>query len=103
MLKTWNVVGIYEGQLFVSTHLTEKGALLNAIGDIIDFLGLTDDPGAALDRFYSDDESPPCHDMDVIREMDRGELRGLFHAWATHTLDNRRGYQIEVIKSEVTV
>jgi hypothetical protein len=104
MMNLWSFIGIFEGELFTSTHLTEKGALLNAIGDIIDFLGLTDDPAAALDRcHFDDDESPPCYDLDEMRKMNREELAKLFHDWAVYTWDNQQGYQVEIVKTQVQV
>ena len=42
-MKVWVMQGIHEGELFSSVHLTEKGAALAAIADVLDFLGVTDE------------------------------------------------------------
>ena len=34
-MKVWILQGVYQGELFGSVHLTEKGAALAAIGDVL--------------------------------------------------------------------
>ena len=100
MMNLWSFIGIFEGELFTSTHLTEKGALLNAIEDILMFLGIDENPAEALDRHF-DGEAAPCYDLDEMRKMSRKELSTLFGQWAEITWDNHQGYQIEIIKTQV--
>jgi len=42
----WVLTGTYEGEQFCSTHLTEKGACLAAIGDVLEMLGVEDEESA---------------------------------------------------------
>ena len=39
-MNIWTFVCRYDGELSVSTHLTQKGALLVAVGDVLDYLGI---------------------------------------------------------------
>ena len=39
-MKVWVLQGSYEGELFSSVHLTQKGCALAAIADVFDFLGV---------------------------------------------------------------
>ena len=41
-MNIWVFMGRYDGELFASTHLTEKGALLAALADIVEYLGIHD-------------------------------------------------------------
>ena len=36
----WILSGSYEGEQFASSHLTEKGAVLAAIADVLQLLGI---------------------------------------------------------------
>jgi hypothetical protein len=103
MINLWSFVGIFEGELFTSTHLTEKGAMLNAIEDVLMFLGVDDDPAAAFERYFVDEDSAPCYDLDEMRKMNREELAKLFYQWAELTWDNQQGYQVEIVKTQVQV
>ena len=45
-MNIWVLSGSYEGEQFASSHLTEKGAVLAAIGDVLQLLGVEDDEDA---------------------------------------------------------
>ena len=51
-MNIWLTVQAYEGELFATTHLTQKGAWLTAIYDVLEFL--TDGPGGS-DQGNGDD------------------------------------------------
>ena len=46
MMNIWVLSGSYEGEQFASSHLTEKGACLAAIGDVLEMLGIEDEEAA---------------------------------------------------------
>ena len=102
-MNLWSFIGIFEGELFTSTHLTEKGAMLNAIEDVLMFLGVDDDPAGAFERYYVDEDTAPCYDLNEMRKMNREELAKLFYQWAELTWDNQQGYQVEIVKTQVKV
>ena len=41
-MNIWVFMGRYDGELFASTHLTEKGAVLAGIFDLLEYLGVHD-------------------------------------------------------------
>ena len=100
MINFWTLVVSFEGELSAATHLTEKGALIAAIEDVLMFLGVDDNPAEALDRHFDGDPAP-CYDLDEMRKMSRKELSKLYCEWAEHTWDNSHGYQLEIIRTPV--
>ena len=102
MINTWSTLGVFEGELFTSVHLTEKGALLNALEDMLMFLGIDENPEEALNRHF-DGEPAPCYDLAEMYKMNRQQLSTLFNQWAEITWDNDEGYQIEIYKTPVKV
>ncbi len=104
----WILSGSYEGEQFASSHLTEKGAILAAIADVLQLLGVEDREDAQ--RVMSNDisgkglmdgDEPNEWDLEKMRGMDRNKLWGIFHEWAEYTWDNQMGYSIEVITTKV--
>jgi hypothetical protein len=102
----WVLSGSYEGEQFASSHLTEKGACLAAISDVLQLLGVEDEEGAnrvmeARMVGLMEDEKPIEWDLQKMRDMPRDKLWGIFHEWAEYTWDNQMGYSIEVIKTKL--
>ena len=104
----WILSGSYEGEQFASSHLTEKGATLAAIADVLQLLGIED--GEDAHRVYNTRTSgivedpgvePPEWDLEKMREMPRNKLWGIFGEWNERTWDNCMGYSIEVIKTKL--
>ena len=102
----WVLSGSYEGEQFASSHLTEKGACLAAISDVLQLLGIEDEEDA--NRVMESrmvglmkDEKPIEWDLQKMRDMDRNKLWGIFGEWAEYTWDNQMGYSIEVIKTKL--
>ena len=102
----WVLSGSYEGEQFASSHLTEKGAVLAAIADVLQLIGVEDKEDAQ--RVMSNDisgkglmdgDEPIEWDPDKLRSKPRNELWGIFHEWAEYTWDNQMGYGIEIIKT----
>ena len=111
-MNIWVLSGSYEGEQFASSHLTEKGAILAAIGDVLQLLGVEDEETAKevvghhnFTPDISDDErpdvEPPEWDTEKMKGMVRNELWGIFGEWVELTWDNSQGYSIEVIKTQV--
>ena len=107
-MEIWVMTGTYEGEQFASSHLTEKGAVLAAIADVLQLLGVEDKEDAQ--RVMSNDisgkglmegDEPIEWDLGKMREMRRNELWALFHEWAEYTWDNQMGYGIEIIKTKL--
>ena len=102
----WVLSGSYEGEQFASTHLTEKGACLAAISDVLQLLGVEDEKTACQameSRMVGlmKDEKPNEWDLEKMRGMDRNKLWGIFHEWVEYIWDNSMGYSIEVIKTKL--
>ena len=106
-MNIWVLTGSYEGEQFASSHLTEQGAVIAAIADVLELLGVEDDEGARdvyARRMYDGEEKdvdPPEWDMEKMKGMLRNELWGIFGEWAELTWNSPGGYGIEVIKTQV--
>ena len=107
-MDIWVMTGTYEGEQFASSHLTEKGAVLAAIADVLQLIGVEDKEDAR--RVMSNDisgkglmdgDEPIEWDLEKLRSKPRNELWGIFHEWAEYTWDNQMGYSIEVIKTKL--
>ena len=102
----WILSGSYEGEQFASSHLTEKGAILAAISDVFQLLGIEDEEDANRvmeDRLdgLMEGEEPIDWDLQKMRDMSRDKLWGIFGEWNEKTWDNSMGYSIEVIKTKL--
>ena len=45
-MPIWVFMVRYEGEMACTTHFTEKGAMLAAIGDMLEYLGVEDEEDA---------------------------------------------------------
>ena len=45
-MRVWVMQGSYEGELFSSVHMTQKGCALACISDIMEFLDVADEDSA---------------------------------------------------------
>jgi hypothetical protein len=99
--------GSYEGEQFASTHLTEKGALLACIGEILEFLGVEDEETArsvmdrrgGLDAELADEVIE--WDFNKLKEMDRNKLHGVLGEWYELTWDNDLGWSLDIHKTVI--
>ena len=74
-MNIWVMTGSYEGDQFASTHLTEKGAVLAAIEDLLQLLGVEDEETAkAVQSHHNLDEVAFEWDLMKLREVIRTEL-----------------------------
>ena len=108
-MKVWVMQGSYEGEMFCSTHLTEKGAALAVIGDLLEFLDVESEEtalSAQNDQYQmdphpnTDDEQPkPIEwDQEKMKSMTRDELWKIFGDWNEISWDRMadRGYVLDV-------
>lgn len=108
-MKVWIMQGIHEGELFSSVHLTEKGAALAAIADVLDFLGVEDKETAlnAMNKHNpyretdGDQEEAIEWNQTKMRDMKREELWALYREWSHLIWDNNYGYQLDVVQLEI--
>ena len=111
-MNIWVLSGSYEGEQFASSHLTEKGAVLAAIGDVLQLLGVECEETATetycnRDRRWNEDGDdkakiePPEWNMEKMKGMVRDELWGIFGEWSELTWDTHMSYQVEVIKTQI--
>ena len=105
-MNIWVLSGSYEGEQFASSHLTEKGAILAAISDVLQLLGVEDEESA--NRVMEGrmvglmkDETPIDWDLQKMRDMSRDKLWGIFGEWNEHTWDNSFGYRLEILKTKL--
>lgn len=100
----WVVQGVHQREPFSSVHMTEKGALVAAVVDVLDFLGV-ECKESALDVMNSrytytetDGEQTVPYEWELakLREMTRVELRHTFRKWTALTWDNHAGYDIDI-------
>lgn len=107
-MDIWVLSGCYEGEQFASSHLTEKGAVLAAIADVLQLLGIENRENAievmkrdASGLVLMEGDEPTEWDLEKMRDMPRNELWGIFHEWSEYTWDNQMGYGIEIIKTKL--
>ena len=107
-MKLWVLHGTYEGEMFTSIHLTEKGCALAAIADVLDFLSV-DDRDSALsvmhnmyaytenEKAIQQAEEPFEWDHTKMKEMSSKELWKIFADWTEISWDamSNRSYQID--------
>jgi len=107
-MKLWVLHGTYEGELFTSLHLTEKGCALAAIADILDFLDVSDRESAlsVMHNMYAYTENekaiqesaePFEWDRHKMKEMSSKDLWKVFADWCEISWEamGNRAYQID--------
>jgi len=101
----WLAVQIYEGELYATTHLTQKGAWLTAIYDILEFLTVSEGD-CDLDEFRerhgieSHDDLPPNIPAE-LEALTSEELSKVFHTWSEYTWGNQCGYMVQVMQRQL--
>jgi hypothetical protein len=104
-MNIWLAVQAHEGELFATTHLTQKGAWLTAIYDVLQFLsadGHDQDLDDFKDRYgIESDEDLPPNTVDELEALTSEELSKVFHTWNEYTWDNQSGYMIEVMQRQL--
>ena len=113
-MKVWVMQGSYEGEMFSSVHLTQKGCALACIADVLEFLGVDDNEtalGAMRDMYaYTEDEKtiqgskePFEWDQEKMKEMSSEQLWKIFADWTGISWDRMsdRSYYIDAQPMEI--
>jgi len=83
-MNVWIVLTRMESEQYVTAHLTEKGAYLTAINEVVDYLG--------IDEGYfespEDEEEYPEWRGQALKQMKRNELCGIYGEWCERLWDN---------------
>ena len=104
-MKVWVMQGSYEGELFSSVHLTQKGCALACIADVLEFLGVEDNDTAlsVMNDVYSytetDGEQKEAFewDQEKMKGMSSNDLWKIFSDWTDLCWDRMsdRSYYID--------
>ena len=92
-MKVWVMQGSYEGELFSSVHITEKGCALACIFDITEFLGVDDEETALQvmnSRHHGETEQyKETFEWDPakLKEMTSEQLWEVFSDWSEISWD----------------
>ena len=108
-MKVWVMQGSYEGEMFSSVHLTQKGCALACIADITDFHGIDDDETAlsVMNNTYrgdSEEATEPIEwDQEKLKEMTSEQLWKIFADWCEMSWDRMadRSYNIDAQPMEI--
>jgi hypothetical protein len=111
MMKVWVLQGSYEGELFSSVHLTQKGCALAAIADVFDFLGVECKESAlrVINNCYAYTETdgeqtePFEWDFDKLKEMKSNQIWAVFSQWTETCWEHmsERAYQVDGMPMEI--
>jgi|TARA_R110000824_G_scaffold102295_1_gene242656 hypothetical protein len=90
-MKVWVMQASYEGELFSSVHLTQKGCALACISDITEFLDISDEESAlnVRERIGEEEDGaePIEWDQEKLKEMTSEELWKIFAEWCNMSWD----------------
>ena len=97
-MNIWVFMGRYDGELFASTHLTEKGAVLAGIFDLLEYLGVHDKEDARAS--HEDEDKTLPWDPDEIKALPTSKLWEIYKEYCEHTWDDY-SYEIEIHQTQV--
>jgi len=106
-MKVWVMQGSYEGELFSSVHLTQKGCVLACIDDLLQFHGVEDEETAlaVCDRYAEGDGDPKLieWDREKLKEMTSKQLWAIFNDWCEMSWDRMadRSYNLDASPMEI--
>jgi|TARA_R110002110_G_scaffold110512_2_gene275379 hypothetical protein len=100
-MKVWVMQGSYEGELFSSVHLTQKGCALACISDITEFLDISDEESAldVRERIGEEEDGaePIEWDQEKLKKMTSEQLWKIFVEWRDISWDRMadRSYNLD--------
>ena len=110
-MKVWVMQGSYEGELFSSVHLTQKGCALACISDLMDFHGIDDEETAlsVMNNCYAYTETdgeqtePIEWNQEKLKEMTSEQLWKVFSEWCEISWDRMgdRSYSLDANNVEI--
>ena len=99
MMKVYSTVGTYDGEAFTSVHMTRKGALICAIEDIYEYLGVVFD---TVSTEFVDDNGNPCFigDPHELKAKSSDDLYLIFRSWCDVLWDRSNAeYRIDIVQT----
>ena len=110
-MKVWVMQGSYEGEMFSSVHMTQKGCALACISDLMDFHGIDDEETAlsVMNNCYAYTETdgeqtePIEWDQEKLKEMTSEQLWKVFSDWCEISWDRMgdRSYNLDSHQVEI--
>ena len=108
-MKVWVMQGSYEGELFSSVHMTEKGCALACIFDITEFLGVEDEETALQvmnSQYHGEtEEYKETFEWDPakLKEMTSEQLWRVFSEWSEISWDRMadRSFYLDANRVEI--
>mgnify|MGYP005657160109 FL=1 len=110
-MKVWVMQGSYEGEMFSSVHMTQKGCALACISDLMDFHGIDDEETAlsVMNNCYAYTETdgeqtePIEWDQEKLKEMTSEQLWKVFSDWCEISWDRMgdRSYSLDANAVEI--
>ena len=97
-MNIWVFMGRFECDLFASTHLTEKGAVLAALEDIVEYLGIGEGNGRQDPR--SEEDKPLPWDHDELKTFPTTELWEVYRGYREYFWDDSQ-YEVEIKPTQV--
>ena len=111
MMRVWVMQGSYEGELFSSVHLTEKGCALACIADLLEFHSIDSDEEAlrVMNDCYAYTETDGAQtepfewEHEKLKKMSSKELWKVFSDWTEISWDRMadRSYNIDAQPMEI--
>jgi hypothetical protein len=98
-MNIWVFMGRYEGDLFASTHLTEKGAVLAALYDILEYMGIASEEDARSNPEDAAAQLP--WDYDELKTFPTTQLWEVYAGYREHLWDDY-SYEIDIHQTQVT-
>ena len=83
-MNVWIVLTRLDSEQYITAHLTEKGAFLHAIEDVVEYLGIDEKYFANSE----DEEEYPEWRRETLKGMKRIELCGIYGEWCERLWDN---------------
>ena len=107
-MRVWVMQGTYDGQLFSSVHMTEKGCALACVADVLEFHGIDNEEDAlrVMDIYGEEDteQTEPFEwDHEKLKKMGSKELWKIFQDWCEISWDimSDRSYYIDGVPMEI--
>ena len=110
-MKVWVMQGSYEGEMFSSVHMTQKGCALACISDLMDFHGIDDEETAlsVMNNCYAYTETdgeqtePFEWDQEKLKDMTSEQLWKIFSEWYEISWDRMadRSYNLDANPVEI--
>jgi len=98
-MNIWVFMGRFDGELFATTHLTEKGAVLAALSDILEYMGIASAEDARANPEDVDAELP--WDYEELKTFPTTKLWEVYAGYREHLWDDF-SYEIDVHQTQVT-